>query len=89
MPVPFLIDTERAMANTTFRTEVKALQELSRDALEGMAMQWVHNRRDRSIVLERLLEGTKYEALAEEFDLSPTRIKEIVRNGVHRIAAHI
>lgn len=72
-----------------FRAEVKALQELSRDSLEELALQWIHNKRNREIVLERLLESTRYEVLAEEFELSTTRTKEIVRECVRKLSAHL
>ena len=38
----------------------------------------IHNERDRAILTRRLCDGTKYEALAEEFDLSTQRVKTIV-----------
>lgn len=38
----------------------------------------IHNERDRAILKRRLCDGTKYEALAEEFDLSTQRVKTIV-----------
>ena len=38
----------------------------------------IHNERDRAILKRRLCDGTKYEALAEEFDLSTQRVKSIV-----------
>ena len=38
----------------------------------------IHNERDRAILKRRLCDGMKYEALAEEFDLSTQRVKTIV-----------
>lgn len=38
----------------------------------------VHNERDRQILKRRYIDGICYEPLAEEFDLSVTRVKRIV-----------
>ena len=38
----------------------------------------VHNERDRKILKRRYIDGICYEPLAEEFDLSVTRVKRIV-----------
>lgn len=38
----------------------------------------VHNERNREILRRRLIDGRTYEQLAEEFDLSPRQIKNIV-----------
>ena len=38
----------------------------------------IHNERDRAILKRRLCDGVRFEALAEEFDLSTQRVKSIV-----------
>ena len=38
----------------------------------------IHNERDRAILKRRFCDGTRFEALAEEFDLSTQRVKAIV-----------
>lgn len=45
----------------------------------------IHNERDRAILKRRLCDGTKFEALAEEFDLSTQRVKAIVYRAQDRL----
>lgn len=40
--------------------------------------EYVHNERNREILKRRLIDGRTYEQLAEEFDLSPRQVKNIV-----------
>lgn len=45
--------------------------------LEAIA-EHIHSDRDRSILAIRLVDGIRIEKLAEEFDLSPRQIKNII-----------
>jgi len=40
--------------------------------------EYVHSDRDRSILARRLVDGIRIEKLAEEFELSPRQIKNII-----------
>lgn len=40
--------------------------------------EYVHSERDRAILKRRLIDGIKFEKLAEEFDMSDKQIKRIV-----------
>lgn len=40
--------------------------------------EYIHNKRDRDILRRRLVDGIRYEQLAEEFDLSVRQVKNIV-----------
>ena len=51
--------------------------------------EWVHSERDRKILKRRLIDGICFEPLAEEFDLSVTQTKTIVRKGEEKIFKHI
>lgn len=62
--------------------------ELSRTQWEQVIDEWVFSERDRNILKRRLLDGIKYEALAEEFDLSVRQIKNIVKKQQNRLFAH-
>lgn len=50
----------------------------SRDEIEHLIDQYIHNERNRAILKRRLLDGICYEPLAEEFDLSDRQVKNIV-----------
>lgn len=45
--------------------------------------------RDRQILLRRLIDGISYERLAEEFDLSVTRIQRILYEREIELLRHI
>lgn len=45
------------------------IENLSRSEIEYLIDEWIFNERDRAVLKRRLLDGIKYEALAEEFDL--------------------
>lgn len=38
----------------------------------------IHSERDRQILKRRLIDGVCYEPLAEEFDLSPQQVRNII-----------
>ena len=57
---------------------MKPWDALTRDEIEYIVNQRVHNQRNRRIILRRLCDGICYEPLAEEFDLSVRQVKNIV-----------
>lgn len=61
------------------------LYDLPRTEIEHLIDEWIFNERDRAILKRRLLDGVKYEALAEEFDLSVRRTKTIVYKAQERL----
>lgn len=62
---------------------------LSRSALEYLIDEWIFNARDRAIIKRRLLDGIRYEPLAEEFDLSVQQTKEIVYKANEILIKHV
>ena len=57
----------------------------SRSELERVIDEWVLNERDRNIMKRRLIDGVRYEPLAEEFDLSVRHVKNIVYRNLDNI----
>lgn len=54
---------------------------LSRSDICDMIDEWVVGRnaeRDRAILKRRLVDGVTYERLAEEFDLSPRQVQNVM-----------
>lgn len=45
--------------------------------------EWVRGERDRKIMKRRLIDGIKYEDLAEEFDISVSHARRIVDRNRH------
>lgn len=50
--------------------------------------EWVFSERDRAILKRRLIDGIKFEQLAEEFGLSVRQTKNIVYRGERKIFHH-
>lgn len=74
------IDEERKRLAITMNTVQKVnYDDLSRTEIEALIHEWIHSERDRAVMRRRLLDGICYEPLAEEFDLSVSQIKNIVR----------
>lgn len=51
--------------------------------------EYCHSERDRAILRRRLVDGVKIEHLAEEFDLSPRQIKNILYRNEEILFRHI
>ena len=47
--------------------------------------EYIHSERDRAILKRRLIDGIFFEPLAEEFNLSVRRVKDIVYKGQEKI----
>ena len=45
----------------------------------------IHSERDRNILKRRLIDGIRYEPLAEEYDMSRAQIVRIVKRGIEKI----
>lgn len=59
------------------------------DEIEYFIDQCVHSERDRKILKRKLIDGITFEALAEEFHLSVSRVKIIVRDNVNTLSKYI
>lgn len=46
----------------------------------------IHSERDRNILKRRLIDGIRYEPLAEEYDMSRAQIVRIVKRGTEKIS---
>ena len=63
--------------------------DMSRSELEHLIDEWILNERNRKILKRRLLDGICYEPLAEEFQMSVRRIKDIVYKGQEKLFKHM
>ena len=62
---------------------------MSRSQLEYLIDQWIFKERDRAILKRRLLDGVKFEDLADEFGLSVRQVKNIVYRSETRLFTHM
>lgn len=51
--------------------------------------EYVHSERDRAILKRRLIDGIKFEKLAEEFDMSDKQIKRILYKYQEELFQHL
>lgn len=61
---------------------------IPKSELINLMDEWVYNVRNKRI-LQRKIEGLTYEEVAEEFNLSTVRIKEIVKQSENLIIKHL
>lgn len=62
--------------------------EKSRSEIAYLISEWVFNKRDREILIDKMLDGLTYDELADKYCLSPQRLKVIVKVNKERILAH-
>ena len=60
----------------------------SRSELTYLISEWVFNKRDREILIDKMLDGLTYDELSDKYCLSPQRLKVIVKVNKERILAH-
>lgn len=63
-------------------------REVSTSDVIRLIDEWIFSERDRAILKRRLIDGIKFEKLAEEFDLSVRQTKNIVYRSEKRIFRH-
>lgn len=64
------------------------MREVSNSEIAALIDEWIHSERDRKILKRRLIDGIRFEPLAEEFDMSVRQIKNIVREGSTKVFSH-
>lgn len=62
---------------------------LDRVAISDLIDRWIFSERDRALLKRRLLDGVRYDVLAEEFDLSVRQTKKIVYKGEERVLSKV
>lgn len=63
--------------------------EYSNSQIREIIAEYVHSERDRALLCRRLIDGITVERLAEEFDLSVSQVKRIVRKCSMEIFRHV
>lgn len=63
--------------------------EYSNSQIREIIEEWIHSERDRKILERRLVDGITFERLAEEFDMSPRQMKNIVYKLQERLFKHL
>ena len=55
--------------------------EYTNSQIRELIAEHIHSERDRSLLCRRLIDGITIERLAEEFELSPRQVKNILYKG--------
>ena len=63
--------------------------DLTVSEVEHIIDQRIFSERDRAILKRRLIDSIRLEPLAEEFDLSVTQIKNILKKQMPKVFKHI
>lgn len=59
--------------------------EYTNSQIRELISEHIHSERDRRILYRRLVDGVCYEPLAEEFQLSVTQVKRIIKKESERL----
>ena len=65
------------------------LKKLSNSEISRIIEEWIHSERDRKILKRRLIDGIRYEHLAEEFNLSVVQVKNVVYSCEKELNKHL
>lgn len=65
------------------------LRDKSRSEISALIDEWIFSEKDRAILKRRLLDGICFEPLAEEFDMSPRQMRNIVKRSQDKLFKHI
>lgn len=71
------------------RTSALGAFGLGRGAWLALIDEWIFSERERDILKRRMLDGLTYEAVADEFGMSPRQIKTICRKRLDELIRHI
>lgn len=63
--------------------------EYTNSRIREVIEEWIHSERDRRILERRLVDGITFEQLANEFDMSPRQMKNIVYKLQEQLFKHI
>ena len=63
--------------------------EYTNSQIRTLIAEYIHSERDRKILERRLIDGITFERLAEEFDMSPRHMKNIVYKLQEILYKHI
>ena len=83
----FMMKEENAALRDAFDAQITAMKEDG--TLQQLIDEHIHSARDRALLKRRLIDGIRFEPLAEEFDMSVRQIKSIVYKLQERLFKHL
>lgn len=68
---------------------MKRLENISNSEIDKAITDWIHNKRNREILHDRLIDGMIFDELSAKYNLSVQQIKTIVYKGKETIFTHV
>lgn len=65
------------------------MMEYTNTEISNLIDEHIHNKRDRAILKQRLVDGITYEKLAENFEMSVRQIKNIVYKSEDKLFKYL
>lgn len=65
------------------------VMEYTNSEITNLIDEHIHSERDRAILKRRLVDGIRYEKLAEEFELSVRQVKNIVYKAEEKLFKYL
>jgi DNA-directed RNA polymerase specialized sigma24 family protein len=65
------------------------VMEYTNSEITNLIDEHIHSERDRAILKRRLVDGIRYEELAEEFELSVRQVKNIVYKAEEKLFKYL
>lgn len=72
-----------------FLLSMNKFENISNSDIEQAINEWIHNKRNREILHDRLIDGLIFDELSEKYNLSVQRTKSIVYKGINTVFRHI
>ena len=63
--------------------------EYTNSQIRALIDEYIHSKRDREVMYERLINGMCYDMIAESFGMSTRQIKTIVYRNEEKLFSHI
>lgn len=64
------------------------MMEYTNSQVRDVIAEYIHSERDRRILERRLIDGMTFERMAEEFELSVSQVKRIIRKNESTVFRH-
>lgn len=71
------------------KTRLMVYDDYSTSQITAAISEWIHNKRDREILIDKLIDGMTFESLAEKHDISVRQTKNIVYKLQDRLSRHL
>lgn len=68
---------------------MKKLENISNSEIDKAITEWIHNKRNREILHDRLIDGMIFDELSAKYNLSVQQVKTIVYKGKETIFTHV